>query len=107
VSLIAGAVATAVALLVSDGTGSGLLLVVPLVALVVILTSLRLNRPLLTSDGRRLLEETRVRFDPELVAAHRGITSMPIESGLYIVALYGREAMTGELKTLARVLGPR
>lgn len=86
-----------------QGAAWDFLPVVSLVALIVGLIAVPRGVKL-TSAGREVLDAERERFDPDLRLAEMGVTSLPIESGLYIVALYGRESMTGELAPLARVL---
>jgi uncharacterized protein (TIGR04222 family) len=81
----------------------GFLPVVSVVAVIVALTALP-RGVRLTNAGREVLEVERERFDPDLPIAQLGVTSLPIESGLYIVALYGNDAMTGELSPLRRIL---
>lgn len=102
---LTGVVGAVVAL--SAESAVGLLPLVPLTALVVVLASVRFGRPLLTVAGKRSIDALRERYDSRLADAKRAVTGLPIEAGLYIVALYGREAMTGDLTPLARVLGPR
>lgn len=85
------------------GTSWDFLPVVPLVAAIVGLIAFPRGVKL-TTAGREVLDAERDRFDPDLRLAQMGVTSLPIESGLYIVALYGRATMTGELAPLARVL---
>jgi hypothetical protein len=88
--------------LASD-VGVGFLPVVAVVAVIVVLTALP-RGVRLTDAGRAVLRAERERFDPDLKIARVGVTSLPIESGLYIVALYGGDAMTGELSPLRRIL---
>lgn len=102
-SLLAAIVSLGVIIGVSPGTPLGILAIVPVVSLIVLLTTLR-RGPRVTKAGRVALDQERDRLDPDLAIAQMGVTSLPIESGLYIVALYGRDAMTGQLAPLARVL---
>ncbi|MGF1666760.1 MAG: TIGR04222 domain-containing membrane protein [Acidimicrobiia bacterium] len=81
----------------------GFLPVVTVVAAIVVLTALP-RGVRLTNAGKEVLDVERERFDPDLPIAQVGVTSLPIESGLYIVALYGNDAMTGELSPLRRIL---
>jgi uncharacterized protein (TIGR04222 family) len=102
VTAVAAAVISAGVWLAAE-TAVGFLPVVSVVAVVVILTALP-RGVRLTNAGREVLDVERERFDPDLPIAHVGVTSLPIESGLYIVALYGNDAMTGELSPLRRIL---
>lgn len=64
-------------------------------------------RPIRTTVGRRLLAEMRRRHDPDLGMAAIGVTSLPAERAMYIVALYGRQMLTGGLLGLRNLLVPR
>ncbi|GEM_PF-3416637 len=57
-----------------------------------------------TGTGRASLERLRRRHDPDLEIASIGVTSLPLERAMYVVALYGRDALTGGLGSLRRVL---
>ncbi len=102
VSAVVAAVVSVGVSMASD-VNVGFLPVVPVVSVIVILTALPRGLRL-TDAGRELLDAERERFDPDLPIARAGVTSLPIESGLYIVALYGSDAMTGELSPLRRVI---
>lgn len=102
VSAVVAAVISVGVSLASD-ISVGFLPVVAVVAVIVILTALP-RGVRLTDAGRAVLGAERERFDPDLEIARVGVTSLPIESGLYIVALYGGDAMTGELSPLRRIL---
>jgi hypothetical protein len=58
----------------------------------------------LTNAGRAALAEEARRVRDDLETAQVGVTSLPIERGLYLVAVFGRSVMTGELAPLRRVL---
>ncbi len=60
--------------------------------------------PAVTGTGRASLERLRRRYDPDLEIASIGVTSLPVERAMYVVALYGRDALTGGLGSLRRVL---
>lgn len=62
------------------------------------------SRPPVTAAGRDVLERLRRRHDPDLEIAAIGVTSLPLERAMYVVALYGREALTGGLLSLRRIL---
>jgi uncharacterized protein (TIGR04222 family) len=97
----------AVALIVAlGGRQTGLLPAIPVLAAIVALVA-SLSRTRLTPLGRSLVEHLRDRYDEDLRVAAAGVTSLPIERGLYLVALYGRPAMTGGLAPLRRVTGAR
>jgi uncharacterized protein (TIGR04222 family) len=104
-ALVSAVVAAAIAVGVSAASdiNVGFLPVVAVVAVIVVLTALP-RGVRLTDAGRAVLGAERERFDPDLPIARVGVTSLPIESGLYIVALYGSDAMTGELSPLRRIL---
>ncbi|MDH4116259.1 MAG: TIGR04222 domain-containing membrane protein [Acidimicrobiia bacterium] len=103
-SIIAAGIATAVMLSVEQGTPTGFLAIVPLVGVIVVLTAVS-GRSRLTETGQQALADVRAARADDLALAELGVTSLPIESGLYIVALYGRPAMTGGLLSLRRLLG--
>jgi uncharacterized protein (TIGR04222 family) len=65
------------------------------------------NQPAVTLQGRRALEKVRLLYDDSLAMAEMGVTSLPIEKGLYVVALYGPDAMTGGLSPLRKVIRGR
>lgn len=83
----------------------GLLPVIGLAAVAVLLVSM-VDRPVLTSHGVQTLETARAGLDDDLAVASSGVTSLRVERGIYVVALYGRQAMTGGLAGLRKVLGP-
>ncbi len=60
--------------------------------------------PPVTGSGRQALERLRRRYDPDLEIAAIGVTSLPVERAMYVVALYGREALTGGLLSLRNIL---
>lgn len=88
------------------GRDLGFVPVIPAIAAAVALVAW-IDRPLVTREGERVLEELGRQFsDQDLEVAVSGVTSVPIERGLYLVALYGRRAMTGGLSGLRKLLGP-
>lgn len=92
-----------------DRTGRGLPVefvpLVPLLAAAVILVAIR-DRPRATRRGRQAVETLRSHYDDDLTVAAAGVTSLPVERAMYVVALYGRPALTGGLSALRTVLGP-
>jgi uncharacterized protein (TIGR04222 family) len=82
----------------------GLLPTVPLAAAIVSATALA-DRSFLTRTGREALAALEIRHRRDLALADMAVTSLPIEQGLYVVALRGRPAMTGNLAPLRRVIG--
>ena len=98
-------VASLVLLLARDGEPPGLLAVVPFVAFVVVMVAWA-ARPGVTRQGRAILAEAADRYEDDLAIASVGVTSLPLERGMYIVALYGRNALTGGLLSLRRVTHP-
>jgi uncharacterized protein (TIGR04222 family) len=88
---------------VSAGLTVGFGPLIPVVAVIYGIWSLAVP-PFLTSRGRRVLEKARVKYDEHLKVAQFGVTSLPVDQGMYLVALYGRDAMTGGLIPLQNVL---
>jgi uncharacterized protein (TIGR04222 family) len=106
-SLLAGTIAIAVMVaLRSRGAPLGFMPVVPVLGLVVALV-ISVGRSRLTTSGRAALTHLLDLYDSDLNVAAAGVTSLPIERGLYLVALYGRPAMTGGLSGLRRITGSR
>lgn len=115
----AGPIAAAVAPAVVAGIGAGLWMwrrsadglplefvpLVPLMAAAVTLVAIR-DRPRATRRGRQAVEALRRTYDADLAVAAAGVTSLPVERAMYVVALYGRPALTGGLSALRTVLGP-
>jgi uncharacterized protein (TIGR04222 family) len=101
------ALAASLALIVSldGGESPGLLATVPFVALAVVIVAWA-ARPGVTRQGRAVLAEAADRYEADLEIASVGVTSLPVERGMYIVALYGRNALTGGLLSLRRVTHP-
>lgn len=80
---------------------------VPLIALIAVVFGgwwLAAGRPRLTRSGRRLLEGIRSRYDGDLQIAAIGVTSLPVERAMHVIALYGRDALTGGLSALRKVI---
>lgn len=80
---------------------------VPLLVLVAVLLPgwwFLLGRPRRTRHGDELLEEMRRRYDGDLEIAAVGVTSLPLERAMHIIALYGRDALTGGLSGLRKVM---
>jgi uncharacterized protein (TIGR04222 family) len=76
---------------------------IPVIAVIFDIWSLAVP-PFLTARGRAVLEKTRIKHDEHLKLAQFGVTSLPVDQGMYLVALYGRDAMTGGLIPLQNVL---
>ncbi len=85
------------------GRTTGLVPLMPMAATAV-LAWVVFDRPRLTRAGRARLAAIRRSTDHLLSLAATGVTSLPAEDALRMVALYGREAMTGSLLPLRRVL---
>ena len=62
------------------------------------------GRPRLSRNGKEILEYLRQGFDSDLTVASIGVTSLPIERAMRIIALYGRDALTGGLSGLRKVM---
>ncbi len=100
-AVLAAVVAMGIAVSIDDRWG--FLAVVPLVAVIVVATAM-LGGTRLTKAGVMALAEEHERHAKDLSTAEMGVTSLPLESGMYIIALHGRVAMTGGLAPLRRVL---
>lgn len=80
---------------------------VPLLVLVALLYGgwwFAWGRPRRTRSGNETLEEMRHRYDGDLEIAAVGVTSLSLERGMHIIALYGRDALTGGLSGLRKVM---
>jgi uncharacterized protein (TIGR04222 family) len=104
-AMIAGVLAVAL-IVVLGGDGIGFLPVVPVLSVFVALAA-SVTRTPLTALGKAAVSRLSDLYDEDLRVAAAGVTSLPIERGLYLVALYGRPAMTGGLAALRRVTGSR
>lgn len=62
------------------------------------------GQPRLTGAGQATVEAIRSRFDPDLEVAAIGVTSLPVERAMGVIALYGRDALTGGLSGLRKVI---
>lgn len=90
--------------LVADAVTTGF---VPLLAgLAVVLAAwwIWVGRPRLSPSGKELLEYLREGSDSDLGVAAIGVTSLPIDRAMRIIALYGRDALTGGLSGLRKVM---
>lgn len=102
-ALLAGLVACGVWISNAASRSSlGLIPVVPVVAAVVILVSI-IGGSRRTPAGNEMLRLLRDWYSDDLTVAAAGVTSLPIEQGIYLVALYGRAAMTGGLGAVRRI----
>ncbi len=80
---------------------------VPLLALISVLYAgwwLLGGQPRLTGGGLATLESIRSRFDEDLEVAAIGVTSLPVERAMHVIALYGRDALTGGMSALRKVV---
>lgn len=80
---------------------------VPLVILVALLHAgwwFFSGRPRRTREGDSLVEALRRRYDRDLEIAAIGVTSLPLDRAMPIIALYGRDALTGGLSGLRKVM---
>lgn len=62
------------------------------------------GRPRLTRAGQAALESVRGRYDHDLALAAVGVTSLPLDRAMPVIALYGRDALTGGLSGLRKVM---
>lgn len=97
-------VATLIWLTSMETTGSGFLPLLALTAAVYAVWWFVGGRPRLTGTGHALLEEIRARFDSDLQIAAIGVTSLPLTRAMHVIALYGRDALTGGLSGLRKVM---
>lgn len=88
----------------SDSAGSGFVPLVMLVAVVYAVWWATSGRPRLTAAGQAVLSAIRARHDQDLQVAAIGITSLPMERAMAVIALYGRDALTGGLSGLHKVI---
>lgn len=84
----------------------GLVPAVGLAALAVVLVTMT-DRPYATLAGDEAVARMREQLDTDLEVAVGGVTSVPIERAMYLVALYGRPVMTGGLSPVRQVLTGR
>lgn len=80
---------------------------VPLMVLLALLYGLwwfAAGRPRRTRAGGEVLERMRRHYDDDLEIAAVGVTSLSLERAMHIIALYGRDALTGGLAGLRKVM---
>lgn len=80
---------------------------VPLLALLAVVYAiwwLAVGRPRTTGTGAQHLERVRSRYDGDLEVVAIGVTSLPMPRAMEIIALYGRDALTGGLSSLRKVI---
>lgn len=80
---------------------------VPLMVLLAILYGIwwfASGRPRRTRAGDEVLEAMRRHYDEDLEIAAVGVTSLSLERAMHIIALYGRDALTGGLSGLRKVM---
>lgn len=88
-------------------TGSPTTGFVPLVALTALVYAgwwISSGRPRITALGVQTLDRLRAHLDPDLQIAAIGITSLPLERAMTVIAIYGRDALTGQLSALRKVM---
>lgn len=86
------------------GDSEGFLLLLMVAAVVYAAWWFVSGRPRRTTEGQELLEVMRRGFDDDLHIAAIGVTSLPVERAMHIIALYGRDALTGGLSGLRKVM---
>lgn len=80
---------------------------VPLIALMALVYAgwwVTAGRPRTTASGEAVLERKRSRYDADLEIVAIGVTSLPIQKAMEVIALYGRDALTGGLSSLRKVI---
>ncbi|CAN5768096.1 hypothetical protein BH23ACT5_BH23ACT5_02470 [soil metagenome] len=80
---------------------------VPLVALVAVVFAGWWGfggHPRISGTGRATLEVSRAMYDDDLQIAAIGVTSLPAERAMHVIALYGRDVFTGGLSGLRKVM---
>jgi len=88
----------------SESATSGFIPLVMLIALVYAGWWVASGRPRITAAGQATLDRFRARLDPDLQIAAIGVTSLPLEKAMSVIALYGRDALTGGLSGLRKVM---
>jgi uncharacterized protein (TIGR04222 family) len=97
-------VATAWWVLATDASTSGFVPLLAVLAAVVAAWWIWAGRPRLSQNGKEILEYLRQGSDSDLAIAAIGVTSLPIDRAMRIIALYGRDALTGGLSGLRKVM---
>lgn len=87
-----------------EGTPAGFVLLLVLVAFLYGGWWFSFGRPRRTRQGDELVEDLRRSFDEDLEIAAIGVTSLPLERAIHIIALFGRDALTGGLSGLRKVM---
>lgn len=85
-------------------TASGLVLLLALSAALYAGWWLATGRPRTTLAGQEALEQVRMRYDDDLQIAAIGVTSLPMDRAMNLIAIYGRDALTGGLSGLRKVM---
>lgn len=88
-------------------TTSGTIGFVPLIALMALVYAawwVTAGRPRTTASGEAVLERKRSRYDADLQVVAIGVTSLPMQKAMEVIALYGRDALTGGLSSLRKVI---
>ncbi|HJR93735.1 MAG TPA: TIGR04222 domain-containing membrane protein [Acidimicrobiia bacterium] len=100
----AAVVLGAIAWMASSPAPSGF---VPLIAVFAVVYAgwwVTSGRPRITAAGHEVLDRVRSRLDPDLQIAAIGVTSLPLERAMPVIAMYGRDALTGGLSGLRKVM---
>lgn len=88
----------------SGGSSAGFLPLLALTSLVYMAWWFLAGQPRVTGAGNQVLEGIRERYDRDLEIAAIGVTSLPVERAMHVIALYGRDALTGGLSGLRKVM---
>lgn len=87
-----------------DGSSAGFVPLLGLTAFVYAAWWFAVGRPRVSGAGLALLEQIREKYDSDLQVAAIGVTSLPVERAMHVIALYGRDALTGGLSGLRKVM---
>jgi hypothetical protein len=87
-----------------DGAAAGFVPLVGTLALVYAIWWALYGRPRVMGAGETCLERIRRDYDSDLALAAVGVTSLPAERAMHVIALYGRDALTGGLSGLRKVM---
>lgn len=90
--------------LAGEGAAAGFVPLVGVLAVVYAIWWFAYGRPRVMGAGEVLLERVRRVYDSDLELAAVGITSLPAERAMHVIALYGRDALTGGLSGLRKVM---
>lgn len=90
--------------LVKNGSTAGFVPLVGVLAVVYAVWWTFYGRPRVMGDGEACLERIRRDYDSDLALAAVGVTSLSVERAMHVIALYGRDALTGGLSGLRKVM---